>query len=125
MVEGDVSHNGVGNDLFDEVHSIERIICPGKNAYSVYDRMREVCMSYPKDRLFLTAIGNTAKVLTADLAAAGYRAIDIGNLDMEYDWYLMKAETKVHPKKHDYKTVEENRQAGYDKYLEEISHRIL
>ena len=101
-----------------------RSICPSRNAYAVYDKIRETCLSYPINRLFLISIGNTAKVLTADLAAAGYRAIDIGNLDMEYEWYLLGADIKVHPKKHDYKTIHENLKAGYGKYVDEIKHCI-
>lgn len=124
IVEGEASHNGVDNDLFDHAAEIERIICPSKNAYRVYDKILESCLNYPVDRLFLTAVGNTAKVLTAELSARGYRAIDIGNLDMEYDWFLMGTDKKEHPKKHDYRTVEENIQAGYQKYVDQISHII-
>lgn len=124
IVEGDVSHNGVENDLFICAKSIERIICPSKNAYGVYDKILAACLAYPKDRLFLTAVGNTAKILTAHLVEEGYRAIDIGNLDMEYDWYLKKAETKEHPVKHDYRTKEENLQAGYTEYVSQIKHII-
>lgn len=124
VVEGTVSHDGVENDLFSGAKSIERIICPSKDAYRVYDEILEACLTYSKDRLFLTALGTTAKVLTAQLVGAGYRVIDIGNLDMEYDWYLKKAETKEHPVKHDYRTIEENLQAGYAEYVSQIKHII-
>lgn len=124
VVEGDVSHNGVGNDLFAKAKSIERIICPGKDAYHVYDKILEACIIYPKDRLFLLSAGNTAKVLAADLMERGYRVIDIGNLDMEYDWYLKGAETKEHPQKHDYRTIEDNLAAGYEEYVGEIAYVI-
>ena len=120
IVEGDVSHNGVDNDLFDEAKSLRRIICPGKSAYTVYDRILEQCLKCSKDILFLVALGNTAKVLVDDLVKNGYRAIDIGNLDMEYDWFLAKAEIKLHPKKHDCTSREENIAAGYEEYLSQI-----
>ncbi|HFU0809104.1 TPA: GT-D fold domain-containing glycosyltransferase, partial [Streptococcus pneumoniae] len=35
IVEGITSRSGVGNDLFDKVKSVKRIICPSHNAYSV------------------------------------------------------------------------------------------
>ncbi|WMC91690.1 GT-D fold domain-containing glycosyltransferase [Kineothrix sp. MB12-C1] len=124
IVEGDASHNGVGNDLFVKAKSVERIICPGKDAYRVYDKILNACLTYPKDRLFLTAVGNTAKILTARLVEERYRVIDIGNLDMEYEWYLKGAELKEALEKHNYLTVEENLQAGYTEYINEISHRI-
>lgn len=120
VVEGDVSHNGVDNDLLDNAESIRRIICPGKSAFRVYNQILEKCLSYSRDNLFLVAVGNTAKVLVADLVENGYRAIDIGNLDMEYDWFLAGATTKLHPPKHDCKTREDNLNAGYVSYLEQI-----
>ena len=34
-------------------------------------------------------------MLAYDLAQKGYQAIDIGNIDTEYEWYKMKTLTKV------------------------------
>ena len=48
IVEGIKSHNGVGNDLFDTAKSIERILCPPKNAYTSLDRIRQECEKYPR-----------------------------------------------------------------------------
>lgn len=120
VVEGEITHSGVGNDLFDNVNKIERILCPSFNAFLAYGQIREACLQMEKDRLFLLSAGNTAKLLVCDLVEAGYRAIDIGNLDMEYDWYLQKADGKAHPAKHDIRGRESNLQAGYDKYWSEI-----
>ena len=33
-------------------------------------------------------MGPTATVLAYDLSRAGYQAIDIGHLDLEYEWFL-------------------------------------
>lgn len=120
IVEGEITHTGVGNDLLDNASQIERILCPSLNAYLAYDRIREACLQMDHDRLFLLSVGNTAKLLVCDLVEAGYRAIDIGNLDMEYDWYLQKADGKDHLVKHDICGEENNLQAGYDKYWSEI-----
>lgn len=124
IVEGEISHNGIDNDLFDNVNGIERILCPSASAYQVYNQILEACLTYDTERLFLLAVGNTAKVLGADLVDKGYRVIDIGNLDMEYDWYLQGAVTKEHPKKHDYTTIEENLKAGYEEYVKQIKYTI-
>nr|WP_256218532.1 GT-D fold domain-containing glycosyltransferase [Bacillus sp. MUM 116] len=40
------------------------------------------------------AFGPTATVLSFDLANCGYQAIDIGYIDIEYEWFLQKAEEK-------------------------------
>lgn len=45
--------------------------------------------------MFLLALGPTATVMAVDLSEIGYRAIDIGHLDIEYEWYLEKAVEKV------------------------------
>lgn len=119
VVEGTRSHNGVGNDLFDKAAGVERVICPPKDAYAFYGEILEACRKFPKDRLFLLALGVTAKFLAEDLYLAGYRVIDIGNLDMEYEWFLQKAYDKVPIKKHGIIGDEENKKAGYLEYLEQ------
>lgn len=37
----------------------------------------------------------TATVLAYDLAKNGYQAIDIGHIDIEYEWMLMGATEKI------------------------------
>ena len=88
LVEGEYTRMGIGNDLFENAKSIERIIAPNKNAFSVYDKLFEAVLRVNKDRLILIALGPTATVLAYDLARKGYWAIDIGHLDLEYEWYL-------------------------------------
>lgn len=120
VVEGTRSHNGVGNDLLSTAASVERIICPPKDAYAAYDKILEACKAYPLDTLFLVSLGVTAKFLAEDLFKTGYRVIDIGNLDMEYEWFLQQAQDKMPVKKHELIGREANEQAGYQEYLEEI-----
>lgn len=45
--------------------------------------------------IVLLAIGLTATVLSYDLADNGFQVIDIGHLDVEYQWYLMQAKKKM------------------------------
>lgn len=124
VVEGEKTHNGVGNDLLDTARSVERIIGPSEQAYRKVDEILECCKEYPKDRLFLVSLGVAAKFLTEKLFLEGYRVIDIGNLDMEYEWYLRKAEYKEKIEKHDIIGEEANRNAGYEIYLKQIRRRI-
>lgn len=124
IVEGSTTHNGVGNDLFEYAYSIERIICPSRNAYCVRDKIREKCLEYAKDVLFLFSLGITAKGLVEELFLEGYRVLDIGNLDMEYEWFLRNALKKEEIPKHNIVGVEANKAAGYNSYLEQIVYTI-
>lgn len=123
VVEGERTHNGVGNDLLDTAASVERIIGPSAEAYAKVDEILACCREYPKDRLFLISLGVAAKFLAEKLFLEGYRALDIGNLDMEYDWYLGRAVGKEKLAKHEVIGEEANRKAGYDAYLAQISRR--
>ena len=120
IVEGTRTHNGVGNDLFDSASSIERIICPPKDAYAALPAILDECRRCDKDRLFLLSIGVAAKFLAVSLFREGYRVLDIGNMDMEYEWYVRKASDKMPLEKHDIVGEEANRTAGYHEYLAQI-----
>ena len=120
-----IYNTGVGNDLIDTAASVERIICPSLNAYLQYTEIRQACFTFERDKLFLLALGNTAKLLVSDLTREGYRAIDIGNLDIEYEWYLNKDDKKGEVKKHSIAGVEANKEAGYDAYLSQVKKRIV
>lgn len=95
IIEGEHSRLGVGNDLFDNMKSIQRIICPSENAFEKYDEIMKEASKIGKDKLILLALGPTATVLAYDLYKRGYRVIDIGHIDIEYEWFLMKATKKV------------------------------
>ena len=92
FVEGEESRLGYGNDLFSNARSIKRILCPKVDAYSAYDRIFAVCKKQSKNCLFILALGPTATVLADDLSKIGYRALDLGHLDIEYEWMKMNAD---------------------------------
>lgn len=124
IVEGERTHNGVGNDLFDTARSIERIICPPSDAYGAVPAILDACVGYGKDRLFVLSVGVAAKFLTVELFKRGYRALDIGNMDMEYEWYVRRSPGKIKLEKHELTSEEANREAGYTQYPEQIKTRI-
>ncbi len=93
LIEGSKSRLGVGNDMFDRTSSMKRILCPPENAYSSYEEIKKAAFSVEKNTLILLSLGPTAKVLAYELFLAGYRVIDIGHIDMEYEMFLRK-ETK-------------------------------
>lgn len=95
FIEGEKSRMGVGNDLFDGARSVKRIIGPSKQAFSKYNEILSEACRQDKNSLFLIALGPAATGLAYDLHLKGYRAIDIGHVDVEYEWLLMGAEKKV------------------------------
>lgn len=95
IIEGKYSRLGVGNDLFENAASVQRIICPEKNAFSCYDRIFEAAGTFGKDKIILAALGPAATILAYDLAKLNYWAIDIGHIDIEYIWFLKKATEKI------------------------------
>lgn len=88
IVEGRKTRLGVGNDLFEGAHSRIRILGPERDAFLKYDQILEAVSKTDQDRLVLIAMGPTATVLAYDLAKMGYQALDIGHIDIEYEWYL-------------------------------------
>ena len=66
----------------------------------------------------------SSKPLVYDLVHKGYRAIDIGNLDMEYEWFLHHSNNKYQLLKHDIDNETLDRKLGYDEYLSQIVSRI-
>ncbi len=120
VVEGAGTHNGVGNDLLDSAGSVERIICPPKNAYTSLQEIVTECRRYDKDRLFLVSLGVAAKFIVQQLFEDGYRVLDIGNLDMEYEWFLRKASGKMPLEKHKILGKEANEAAGYKEYVSQV-----
>jgi glycosyltransferase family protein len=95
LVEGQMSRIGVGNDLFKGALSVKRILCPAENAYSKYDQILNAVLKFPKNYLILVSLGPAAKVLAYDLFEMGYRAVDIGHIDMEYEMFSRNEPAQV------------------------------
>ena len=95
IVEGATTRSGVGNDLFNKALSIKRIICPSHHAFSKVDAIQQAILDHAKGRLILLMLGPTAKILACRLSRLGYRALDLGHIDPEYEWMKMGVETKV------------------------------
>jgi len=96
LVEGKSSRMGRGNDLLSDTRSVKRIVCPEKDAFEKYDDiLRQIFKFAQKSDLILIKLGPTATVLAHDLTIHGYQAIDVGQLDNEYDWFLMGVDERV------------------------------
>ena len=95
FIEGKDTRMGVGNDLFSNAKSIRRIIGPSENAFDNWKELLYEAEKIEKSALFILALGPTATVLSYELAKVGYRALDLGHIDVEYEWFL----------KHDYQVT--------------------
>lgn len=102
IVEGEKTRLGAGNDLFCGASDVKRILCPPTDAWGQYDRILSAVKEAvpptaddPAQTLVLCALGMTATVLAYDLSQAGYQAIDLGHIDIEYEWMRMGATDKV------------------------------
>ncbi len=117
IVEGFRSRLGVGNDLFDNAKSLKRILVPERNAFDVYeDIFNSVVKNSLKSDIILLAVGPTATVLAFDLAKVGYWALDVGHIDIEYEWFKMGATEKIVV---DNKYVNEANYRGRDRFFDE------
>ena len=72
--------------------------------------------------IVLLAIGPTATVLSYDLADNGFQVIDIGHLDVEYQWYLMQEKKK---KPLENRTVNEVRESQFNKIANYNQFKML
>ena len=89
IVEGAQTRLGVGNDLFVEAANIKRILAPATNSFDRYGDILEECVKYADQvDLFVLAIGPSSGVLACDLTERGSQAVDVGHIDLEYEWFL-------------------------------------
>lgn len=95
IVEGTHTRFGVGNDLLDTSKSVKRILCPAINAFRCRSKILEAVESLYINELVLLALGPTATILACDLSRRGIQAIDIGHLDIEYEWFRRNVVTRI------------------------------
>ncbi|OGG61134.1 hypothetical protein A3C87_03210 [Candidatus Kaiserbacteria bacterium RIFCSPHIGHO2_02_FULL_49_34] len=95
LIEGTQSRLGVGNDLFADCTSVKRILCPPENAHASHEAILHEANKVGKEKLILLSLGPAAKLLAYDLFKQGYRVIDIGHVDMEYEMFLRNTDRIV------------------------------
>lgn len=94
IVEGEHTRTGYGNDLLANAHKIKRILCPDKECFLAVKEIYHEMMKQEKEVLFLIVLGPTATILSYQAAQNGYQAVDIGQIDNEYEWYLQNSDTQ-------------------------------
>lgn len=130
VVEGFRCGLGIGNDLFSEATSVHRILCPEKDAWDKYADILEIVKKHANDKncLVCISLGPTATVLAYDLSQMGIQALDIGQIDNEYEWFLMKASerTPIENKQvAELPNIEQSWKINNEDFKEEILERIV
>ena len=125
IIEGEKSRLGIGNNLFNNTKSIQRIICPVTNAFNHYSEIINIVKNnVNKNKLILIALGPTATILAFDLYKIGYHAIDVGHVDIEYEWFLRNAKRKISIK-NKYVNERRGRQKRFTKVRDENYYRQI
>lgn len=110
IVEGKYTRFGVGNDLLDNAYCVHRILCPATNAFKKYDKIfLSIINKKSEYDLVLISLGPTATILAYELTDESVWAIDIGHLDVDYEWFKMLVKSKTTLR---YKYVNENDQGA-------------
>lgn len=109
FVEGEQSRLGYGNDLFDNALSIKRILCPPSNCYAKYDEIKASVLKHAKsDDLIIMALGPVATALAFELSS-NFQCLDLGHVDIEYEWFKLGTTKKVPIKSKYVNEVEDGR----------------
>ena len=95
IVEGDQTRMGVGNDLFDDARTIKRILGPATDAFEYRNEIKQAVLDVYHGELILMALGPTATILASQFSDLGIQALDIGNVDIEYEWFLRGAKERI------------------------------
>lgn len=120
LIEGATSYNGVGNDLFSKANKVQRVICKSKNCFVDYQIILKKAQEIKCD-IILLSVGATSKPLALDLFHAGYRVIDIGNLNVEYIAFCNGLDSKEKMNKYwNQELAIKNNRAAYQEYRSQV-----
>lgn len=115
IVEGAKTKFGVGNDLLSNASSVSRILAPAENAFSNYEEIKNAIKNNAeRDTLILLCLGPTATILAADIELEELQIVDIGHLDIEYEWFKAKARKKAPVKGKYVNEVSSKGDSGYN-----------
>jgi glycosyltransferase family protein len=121
ICEGEATRFGMFNDLLAGAASVSRILCPARNAFDRYGDILSAFDDISRDTLVLIALGPTATVLSHDLCRKGFQAIDIGALDVDYEWFLRREVRLGAPV--DFKYVDSGKQGRSIQPLDDPEYR--
>ena len=91
IIEGKGSNLGKSQGFYSNAKSVERIECPNNNTFKHYNEILSAAKEYGTHKLIILALGPTSAVLAYDLAKKGFRTLDLGFLELEYNFFLTQA----------------------------------
>ncbi|WP_313367173.1 GT-D fold domain-containing glycosyltransferase [Sphingobacterium mizutaii] len=91
IIEGKGSNLGKSQGFYANAKSVERIECPNNNTFKYYNEILSAAKDHGSHKLIILALGPTSALLAYDLAKAGFRALDLGYLELEYHFFLTQA----------------------------------
>lgn len=96
IIEGSNTKFGIGNDLLDNALSVKRILAPAENSFERYEEIKASLLKHARqDTLILLCLGPTATILAADQELESFQLVDIGHLDVEYEWCIANSTKKT------------------------------
>ncbi len=122
IVEGKLTRLGVGNDLFSNTKSIRRILIPAENAFDSYATILQTIIEMWRGEIVIMACGPTATILASDLSKSNIQSLDLGHIDIQYEWFLNGNDFKPVPGKYTNESHIKLIDADFsdDKYLSQI-----
>lgn len=88
VVCGETVFDRIEDNIFNSAAGVEYIFAPRKNAFASYKDILERAMGIDRTKLVILILGPTAAVLACDLHNLGYRALDLGHIAKDYQYYL-------------------------------------
>lgn len=93
IVCGKTVFDKIETNIFDNAASIEYVHTPPIDAFEQYDSILNECLQKDISKSFILICGPTAKVLAYDLMKNNRRALDLGHIAKQYDWFKKNKRT--------------------------------
>lgn len=77
-------------DVFDNVRSKKIYYGLANYSWPKYGEYKELLLNEDPDKLYILTLGHLSKLLVQDLTKKGRRALDLGHLPKDYDYYKRK-----------------------------------
>lgn len=132
IVEGNQTFFGVDNDLLSNARSVSRIETKNVDAFSEYESLKSYILFIKEslikqksleDSIFLTSLGPTATVLSAELGHE-IRIIDLGHFDFQYE-LMQKNHFSLKPLKNRFSNELESNFDNYLSYNQDYKNQII
>lgn len=94
IICGKTVFDNITHNIFDGAKSVQYLYGKERDAFDDYENLLLQSKLISKDRIIITILGPTAKILAYDLTLEGYQALDLGHVAKSYDYYLKHQNTQ-------------------------------